>query len=167
MEVRGYNMPKLQDCQFIQIQIDGKVIGGASEEKDYSKWHEGYSTIGLRTFSGPDGMYFDPCEISILVTKDTSALYESVFKKGYKNIVITVVHRGSDEFDQSYEIQRTTYTNCKVFGLAIDMREKLFMDISFTYEDMVEVVFNVPNGANNGLDKIGPIKYSIPEKTLK
>lgn len=160
-------MAKLKDCQFIEIRIDGKPIAGSSEEKKYSKWMEGYSPACLNTYSGADGAHFEPCGISILVTKETSKLYEYYLKRGYKNITITIVHRGSSQFDPDYEVQRTVYTDCKIRTLNFEMREKLFMHISFVYERMVEVTFNVPNATENGLDKIGPIKYDIPEKTLK
>ncbi|WP_237717571.1 MULTISPECIES: hypothetical protein [Enterobacteriaceae] len=43
-------MAKLQDCQFIEVKIDGKTIAGSSEEKKYSKWMEGYAPAGLNTF---------------------------------------------------------------------------------------------------------------------
>ncbi|MEW7314515.1 hypothetical protein AB1E22_17735 [Buttiauxella gaviniae] len=160
-------MAKLKDCQFIQITIDGKDVAGSSEEKKYKGWMEGYSPAGLSTYAGRDGTYFESCDASILVTKETSTLYEQYLKRGYKKISITIVHRGSDQFDQDYEIQRSVYNDCKFNSLNFEMREKLFMNLSFTYEGMVEVTFNVPNALETGLDKIGPIKYDIPEKALK
>lgn len=160
-------MAKLKDCQFIKITIDGKDIAGSSEEQTYKGWMEGYSPAGLTTYSGPDGTYFESCNASIQVTKETSSLYEQYLKRGYKKITITIVHRGSDQFDKDYEIQRTVYNDCKFSSLSFDMREKLFMNLSFTYEGMVEVTFNVPDVKETGLDKIGPIKYDIPEKNLK
>ncbi|WP_312414947.1 hypothetical protein [Pseudescherichia sp.] len=160
-------MAKLKDCQFIEIKIDNKVISGSSEEKKYSKWMEGYAPAGLNTVAGPDGTYFDAIQMSIMVTKETSSLYEQYLKRGYKEIVITIVHRGSDQYDPDYEIQRTVYNNCKIQSLNFEMRDKLFMDLSFIFEGMVEVTFNVPNAAETGLDKIGPVKYDIPEKALK
>lgn len=160
-------MAKLKDCQFIKITIDGKDIAGSSEEQTYKGWMEGYSPAGLTTYSGPDGTYFESCNASIQVTKETSNLYEQYLKRGYKKIAITIVHRGSDQFDKDYEIQRTVYNDCKFSSLSFDMREKLFMNLSFTYEGMVEVTFNVPDVKETGLDKIGPIKYDIPEKSLK
>jgi len=160
-------MAKLKDCQFIEIKIDNKVVSGSSEEKKYKNWMEGYSPAGLTTYSGADGTYFESCNVSILVTKETSNLYEQYLKRGYKQIVITIVHRGSDQYDQDYEIQRSVYNDCKFNSLSFDMREKLFMNLSFSYEGMVEVIFNVPNATETGLDKIGPIKYDIPEKALK
>jgi len=160
-------MAKLKDCQFIEISIDNKVVSGSSEEKKYSKWMEGYSPAGLSTYAGADGTYFESCHASILVTKETSSLYEQYLKRGYKKIAITIVHRGSDQFDPDYEIQRTVYNDCKISSLNFEQREKLFMNLSFTFEGMVEVTFNVPNATETGLDKIGPIKYDIPEKALK
>ena len=160
-------MAKLKDCQFIKITIGGKDIAGSSEEQTYKGWMEGYSPAGLTTYSGPDGTYFESCNASIQVTKETSSLYEQYLKRGYKKIAITIVHRGSDQFDKDYEIQRTVYNDCKFSSLSFDMREKLFMNLSFTYEGMVEVTFNVPDVKETGLDKIGPIKYDIPEKSLK
>ena len=157
----------MKDCQFIEIKIDNKVVSGSSEEKKYKNWMEGYSPAGLTTYSGADGTYFESCNVSILVTKETSNLYEQYLKRGYKQIVITIVHRGSDQYDQDYEIQRSVYNDCKFNSLSFDMREKLFMNLSFSYEGMVEVIFNVPNATETGLDKIGPIKYDIPEKALK
>lgn len=160
-------MAKLQDCQFIEIKIDNKVISGSSEEKKYSKWMEGYAPVGINTVSGPDGTYFDSVNMSIMVTKETSSLYEQYLKRGYKNIVITIVHRGSDQYDPDYEIQRSVYNNCKIQSLNFEMRDKLFMDIGFIFEGQIDVTFNVPNATESGLDKVGPIKYDIPEKTLK
>lgn len=160
-------MSKLKDCQFVEIKIDNKVISGSSEEKKYSKWMEGYVPAGLNTSSGPDGAYFNSVFMSIMVTKETSSLYEHYLKRGYKNIAITIVHRGSDQYDPDYEIQRTVYNNCKIQDLNFELRDKLFMDLSFVFEGMVEVTFNVPNATESGLDKIGPVKYDIPEKTLK
>lgn len=160
-------MAKLKDCQFIEIKIDGNVISGSSEEKKYNKWMEGYASGGISTVSGQDGAYFDHVNMSILMTKDTSSFYEYYLKRGYKEIIITIVHRGSDQFDQDYEVQRTVYTKCKINSLSIERRDDLFMNIIFSLEGMIEVVFNVPNANGSGLDKIGPIKYDIPEKALK
>jgi hypothetical protein len=160
-------MAKLKDCQFIKITIDGKDVGGSSEEATYKGWMEGFSPAGLATYSGSDGTYFTPCSAAIQVTKETSNLYEQYLKRGYKKIVITIVHRGSDKYDKDYEIQRTVYNDCNLSSLSFDMREQLFMNLSFSYEGMVEVTFNVPNAKETGLDKIGPIKYDIPEKSLK
>lgn len=160
-------MAKLKDCQFIKITIDGKDIAGSSEEATYKGWMEGYSPAGLSTYSGSDGTVFDVCNAVIQVTKETSNLYEQYLKRGYKKITITIVHRGSDQFDKDYEIQRSVYNDCKFNSLSFEMREKLFMNLSFFYEGMVEVTFNVPNADETGLDKIGPIKYDIPEKSLK
>ena len=160
-------MAKLKDCQFIEIKIDGKVISGSSEEKKYAKWMEGYASGGINTVSGQDGAYFDHVNMSLLMTKDTSSFYEYYLKRGYKEIIITIVHRGSDQFDQDYEVQRTVYSKCKINSLSIQRRDNLFMDIIFTLEGMIEVTFNVPNATGSALDKIGPIKYDIPEKALK
>lgn len=159
-------MAKLQDCQFIEIKIDNKIISGSSEERTYKNWMEGYAPAGLATMSGPDGTYFEAIQTSIMVTKETSNLFEQYLKRGYKEIVITIVHRGSDKYDENYEIQRSVYNNCKIQSLRFELRDKLFMDLSFFYEGTVEVTFNVPNTGETGLDKIGPIKYDIPQKTL-
>lgn len=160
-------MAKLQDCQFIEIKIDNKVVSGSSEEKEYSKWMEGYAPAGLNTYSGADGTYFDSLNMSVAVTKDTSNLYEQYLKRGYKNIVITIVHRGSDKLGHNYEIQRTVYSDCKIQCLNFKMHDQLYMELSFIFEGVIEVIFNVPNAKDDGLEKIGPIKYSIPEKVLK
>ncbi|NIF48396.1 hypothetical protein F3J28_11555 [Enterobacter sp. Ap-1006] len=160
-------MAKLQDCQFIEVKIDGKAIAGSSEEKKYSKWMEGYSPVGLNTFSGPDGTYFESVQMSILVTKETSKIYENYLKRGHKDVTITIVHRGSDKFDADYEIQRTVYSACIIQSLNIEMRDQLFMNLTFSFEGMIEFVLNVANATESGLDKIGPVKYSIPEKVLK
>ncbi|MFT2793429.1 hypothetical protein ACMV5I_25625 [Serratia sp. T13T92] len=160
-------MAKLKDCQFIEIKIDNKVVSGSSEEKKYKNWMEAYSPEGLSSYSGKDGAHFESVHASILVTKDSSNLYEKYLQRGYKKIMITIVHRGSDHFDKDYEIQRTVYNNCSINYIRFEMREKLFMNISFDFEGMVEVTFNVPNATDTSLDKIGPIKYDIPEKALK
>ncbi|NIF32443.1 hypothetical protein F3J29_09860 [Enterobacter sp. Cy-643] len=163
-------MAKLQDCQFIEIKIDNKVISGSSEEQKYNKWMEGYSSGALRTYSGPDGTHFDGVPVSILVTKDTSSFYEHYLKRGYKTMTITIVERASDNLGADYELQRTVYSECKITSLSIakhSQLNQLFMDFDFVFEGMVEVTFNVPNAKSDGLDKIGPVKYSIAEKTLK
>lgn len=160
-------MAKLQDCQFIEVKIDGKTVAGSSLEKKYSKWMEGFAPAGLQTFSGPDGIYFESVQMSILVTKETSKLYENYLQRGHKDITITIVHRGSDQFDADYEVQRSVYTNCSLQSLSFEMRDKMFMNLTFSFEGVVETVLNVANEKEDGLDKIGPIKYSIPEKVLK
>lgn len=161
-------MAKLPDCQFIEIEIDNKKIAGSSEEEKYKGWMEGYSSLGLSTYSGPDGTYFESGSASIQVTKDTSELYSKYLKRGYKEIIITIVHRGSDHANPDYEIQRTVYKDCKINSLNFDMRDRLFMNITFTCEKEITVTFEVPDGTDNGLDKIGPMTYNIPEKnTLK
>lgn len=159
-------MAKLQDCQFIEIKIDGKVVSGSSEEDTYKNWMEGYSLPGLTIISGADGAYFDAIRASILMTKESSQLYEKYLKRGYKNIVISIVHRGSDKLNQSYEVQRIVYEKCKLQSLNIELRDHLFMDLLFSFEESVEVTFNVPNTKDDALDKIGPIKYSIPRKNI-
>ncbi|PIJ48242.1 hypothetical protein BL250_14420 [Erwinia sp. OLTSP20] len=159
-------MAKLQDCQFIEIKIDGKVVSGSSEETNYKNWMEGYAPAGLATIAGPDGIYFDSVHISILATKQTSELYEKYLNRGYKNITITIVHRGSDKLNQNYEIQRTVYDSCNFQSLNFEMRDKFFIDLTFTFEESVQVTFNVPNTKDDGLDKVGPTKYSIPQKKI-
>jgi hypothetical protein len=159
-------MAKLQDCQFIEIKIDGAAVSGSSEEATYKNWMEGFAPAGLSTIAGPDGAFFDVIHSSILVTKESSKLYEKYLKRGYKNIVITIVHRGSDKLDQDYEIQRTVYDNCNFHSLNFEMRDQFFMDLAFTFEGAVEVTFNVPNASDDGLDKVGPIKYDIPQKKI-
>ncbi|KIS43389.1 hypothetical protein [Kosakonia radicincitans] len=160
-------MAKLQDCQFIEIKIDNKPVKGASTESAYKDWIEGYAPMGITAYSGPDGTYFDSTHVSLLVTKESSTFFEQYLKRGYKNITITAVHRGSDEYSANYEIQRITYTDCKIQSLRYEMRDKLFMDINFTFEGEVDLTINVPNAQESGLDKIGPIKYDIPTKALK
>jgi hypothetical protein len=159
-------MPKLTDCQFIQISIDDKILEGASEEAKYSKWMEGYASPGMNTLSYPDGVSFDPVRMSVLVTKDSSALLTKFLQRGYKKIKITVVHRGTNKFDADYEMQRTVYSDCKIMSLNVEYRDKMFMDVVFVFEDTIETTLNVPNAADDGLDKIGPISYSIPKKKL-
>ncbi|MCG5129778.1 hypothetical protein L2X78_19640 [Enterobacter mori] len=159
-------MAKLQDCQFIEIKIDGNTVAGSSEEATYKNWMEGFVPAGLTTIAGPDGTHFDTVRGSVLVTKESSELYEKYLKRGYKNIVITIVHRGSDKLNQDYEIQRTVYENCNFTSLSFEMRDQLFMEFTFNFEESVQVTFNVPNAKDDGLDKVGPIKYSIPQKKI-
>lgn len=166
-------MAKLQDGQFIQIKIDGSEIKGGSEESDYKDWLEGFSGAGLQTSAGPDGVYFHETAIDILVTKESNKLYESYLKRGYKNINITIVRRGSDKYGSNYEIQRTEYTNCKFHALHFmthttpNNNQQQFMHLTFSCEGTVAFTQNVPNEKEDGLDKVGPVTYSIPEKTLK
>lgn len=161
-------MPKLQDCQFIQISIDNKELKGSSEEEKYKNWFEGYSPVGLATSSGPDGAYFEYGNFSVVVTKDASNLYEKFLSRGYKQITITIVHRGSNSTDKDYEIQRCVYKGCNFSYLNFVMDDnKLFISCSFRFDQSVVVTFNVPNADGTALDKIGPITYDIPQKTLK
>jgi hypothetical protein len=159
-------MAKLKDCQFIEIKIDNKVISGSSEEKNYSKWMEGFAPAGISTISGPDGTHFDSVYMSLVVTKQSSDLFEQYLKRGYKEISVTIVHRASDKYSQNYESQRTVYGTCNIQRFDYEMRDMLFMNLSFEFTGTVEITFNVPNDNETGLDKIGPIKYDIPKKTL-
>jgi len=160
-------MSKLNNCQFIEVKIDNKAVAGSSEESAYKNWMEGYASPGLETLSGPDGIFFTDVQTSILVTKETSKLYENYLQRGHKEITITIVHRGSDKYEKNYEIQRTVFNTCNFLGLKFAQHdEKLFMVLSFTFEGTVEVTFNVPNADETSLDKIGPIKYDIPQKKI-
>lgn len=160
-------MGKLQDCQFIEIKIDNKAIKGSSTESTYKGWMEGYAPMSVMALASSDGTYFECVDMSIMMTQESSSLYEQYLQRGYKNIVITIVHRGSDEYSPDYEIERVVYTDCKIHSLCIDRREKIFMDLRFTFEGEIDVTLNVPNAEETGLDKIGPIKYNIPTKSLK
>lgn len=159
-------MAKLQDCQFIEFKIKDKAVKGSSEEAKYKGWMEGYSAVGLSTAAGPDGVYFYASNMSIAVTKETSDLYSKYLMRGYSDVTITIVHRGSDKYNTDYEIQRSVYQNCKVQSLNFVMRETMYMDIDFIFEGSVELTLNVPNADETGLDKIGPIKYDIPQKKI-
>ncbi|NTZ52933.1 hypothetical protein [Citrobacter gillenii] len=159
-------MAKLKDCQFIEIKIDGNTVAGSSEEETYKNWLEGYAPSALATVSGPDSVLFEPMNISILMSKESNKLYEKYLNRGYKDVVITIVHRASDKLNQGYEAQRTVYDNCRFHSLRFEKREQMFMDVLFTFEESVEVTFNVPNTKDDGLDKVGPIKYNIPAKKI-
>lgn len=171
-------MSKTQDCQFIQIKVDGKPIEGASVEKNYKGWMEGYAPTGLSSVAGPDGAYFDPVNLFIFVTPKTGMLYEQYLKRGHKKIEITIVHRGSDQYSADYEIQKTVYQGCIINRIFLGMygengmysenigETKLCMDVSFRFTESVEVTFNVPNSNGDALEQVGPIKYLIPEKSL-
>ncbi|TPG64280.1 hypothetical protein [Ewingella americana] len=160
-------MSKLENCQFIQISIDGNTVDGNCEEADYKSWNEGYLPVSLSTYSGPDGTYFDSASISILVTEKTSTLYEKYLSRGYKKINITLVYRGSNKLNANYEIQRTVYTDCRLNSLNFEMRDHLFLNLNFSVEQEIEVTFNVPNKDDSALDKVGPVKFDIPTKKLK
>ncbi|MCX9063935.1 hypothetical protein NLN94_23930, partial [Citrobacter portucalensis] len=157
---------KLQDCQFIEIKIDGNTIAGASEEEAYKGWMEGYAPAGISTTAGPDSTYFDAVHCSVLVTKETSKLFEKYLMRGYKNIAITIVHRGSSNINSNYEVQRTVYDSCNFQNMSYELRDNLFLHFSFDFESTVAITFNVPNNKNDDLDKIGPIKYSLPAKKI-
>lgn len=159
-------MAKLQDCQFIEIKIDGKTVAGACEESTYKGWMEGFVPAGLTTYAGPDTTYFDSISGSFLATKESSELFEKYLNRGYNNIIVTIVHRGSDKLKGNYEIQRTVYEDCEFHNLAYEMRDQLFINFMFIFKKSVEVTFNVPNTNDNALEKIGPTKYLIPEKKL-
>ncbi|RJT12762.1 hypothetical protein [Rahnella inusitata] len=159
-------MAKLQECQFVQISIDGKAVKGSSEEAGYKEWMEGFAPSGLSTYSGQDGAMFDSCHISLQVTKETSNLYEKYLQRGYKDLTITIVHRSSDHYKEDYECQRTVYHNCKISTMNFEKRDQLFLNMSFSFEGAVEVTFYAPNADETALDQIGPIKYDIPKKAL-
>lgn len=167
-------MSKLPDCQFIEIKIDNKVLAGSSEVSKYKEWMEGYASQWLVSYSGVDGAFFSDIHLSILVTKGNYSIFEEYLKRGSKEITITVVHRGSDEHEGDYEIQRTIYQKCNIKNFSFDIKSHkqsgngvmLFMDLFFSFSDTIEVTFNVPNADASGLEKIGPIKYSIPLKDI-
>ncbi|WP_413530698.1 hypothetical protein [Rahnella inusitata] len=159
-------MSKLKDCQFIKITIDGKDVAGSSEEKKYINWMEGFAPKGITSYAYDDGAGFESVHLSVLATKDTSTLFEKYLQRGYKNINITTVYRGSDKHNKDYEIQRTVFEDCHFLGMGFHKGEDgLFIDFTFSFTGSVEVTFNVPNAKATGLDKIGPINYGIPEKT--
>lgn len=159
-------MSKLNDCQFIKITIDGKDMAGSCEEKKYLNWMEGYAPKGITSYAYKEGPGFEQVHVSILATKDTGTLFEKYLQRGYKNINIITVHRGSDQFNKDYEIQRTVFEDCKFLGMGFrNSDDGLFIEFNFGFTGSVEVTFNVPNAKANGLDKIGPINYGLPEST--
>lgn len=82
-------MAKLNECQFIEIKIDNTAVGGSSEEQSYKGWMEGYVPAGIVTIAGPDGAYFDTVHASILVTKESSKLYEKYLQRGYRGRLLS------------------------------------------------------------------------------
>lgn len=159
-------MSKLENCQFVEIKIDKTAVSGSSEESTYKGWLEAYSPPGLTTIFGKDGVHFDVVRASILMTEGSTELFEKYLKRGYKEIDITIVYRGSDKFDQNYEVLRIVYENCNFHSLNIELREHLFMDVMFSFDKSVACTFNVPNNAGDALAKMGPITYSIPQKNI-
>lgn len=159
-------MSKLKECQFIKITIDGKDVAGSSEEKKYLNWMEGYAPTGITSYAYKEGPGFESVHVSVLATKDTSTLFEKYLQRGYKNINITTVYRGSDKHNKDYEIQRTVFEDCHFHGMGFRKGDEgLFIDFNFAFTGSVEVTFNVPNAKANGLDKIGPINYGLPESS--
>jgi hypothetical protein len=160
-------MAKLQDCQFFEIKIDGKILAGLSEEEKYKGWIEGFMAPGLQSISGPDGIYFDPIRLTLTMCDGTRELYEKFVKRGYQDLTITVVHRGSSQLNGDYEIQRTVFSDCKFQSFDFEPRDQnMFANVSLTFVGGVELTFNIPNAQGKGIDKIGPIKYNIPQKKL-
>ncbi|MFV8761803.1 hypothetical protein ACNSO7_25450 [Yersinia enterocolitica] len=161
-------MAKLPECQFIKITIDGKEIKGASEEELYKGWMEGFAPTGLQAYSGVDGASFNSVTMSLLITKETSALYETYLKRGHKEIDVTIVVRSSNKFGSQYESIRTEYRDCNLEYMVVETVDgRLFLNTSITVDGSVQVTMQVPNSTDTGLDKIGPIIYDIAAKTLK
>ena len=52
---------------------------------------EGYAPINLQAYSGIDGATYAPVTLSLLMTKESSEIYESYLKRGYKRIDVTIV----------------------------------------------------------------------------
>lgn len=160
-------MAKLQNCQFIEVKIDNKVVAGTSEESTYKDWMEGYVQSGLASISDCGGIYFSPVPVSALISKQSGELYAKYLSRGYKNVTITVAHRGSDKLSQDYEIQRTVYEDCNFHSMVMEVRnESAFLDFVFSPRESVEVTFNVPNTKGDGLEKVGPTKFNIPQKKI-
>ncbi|MBW5823000.1 type VI secretion system tube protein Hcp [Yersinia enterocolitica] len=161
-------MAKLPECQFIKITVDGKEIKGASEEEPYKGWMEGFAPTGLQAYSGVDGASFNPLTISLLMTKESSVLYETYLKRGHKTIDVTIVVRSSDKFGSQYESLKVEYKDCHFQYMVIETVDgRLFLNTSITVEGSVQVTMQVPNNTDSALDKIGPINYDIAAKALK
>ncbi|MFQ6247188.1 hypothetical protein ACLMPP_22310 [Yersinia enterocolitica] len=161
-------MAKLSGCQFIKITVDGKEIKGASEEEPYKGWMEGYAPTGLQAYSGVDGASFNSVTMSLLITKEISALYETYLKRGYKQIDVTIVVRNSNKFGSQYESMRMEYSDCNLEYMVIETVDgQLFLNTSISVDGSVQVTMQVPNSTDTELDKIGPINYDIAARTLK
>ena len=152
-------MAKLEECQFIQIKIDGKALTGTSEESEYQGWMEGYASGGLQAYSGTDGVVFDAINVSLLMTPGCGSLLEAYLRRGYKNIDCTVVTRSSDKFGGTYESLKIEYTDTEFEG-------RLFLCTSVIVRGTVRVTMQVPNDKDTGLEKVGPICYDIAAKKL-
>ncbi|WP_096930141.1 hypothetical protein [Escherichia coli] len=161
-------MAKLQDCQFIKVKIDGKELKGASEEDTYKDWMEGYAPVNLQAYSGIDGATYAPVTLSLLMTKESSEIYETYLERGYKRIDVTIVHRNSDKFGVLYESLNVEYQDCQFQYITFENIDgRLFLCTSVIVEGAVQVTMQVPNSTDTGLDKVGPIKYDIAAKALK
>ena len=161
-------MAKLQDCQFIKVKIDGKELKGASEEDTYKDWMEGYAPVNLQAYSGIDGATYAPVTLSLLMTKESSEIYETYLKRGYKRIDVTIVHRNSDKFGVLYESLNVEYQDRQFQYITFESIDgRLFLCTSVIVEGAVQVTMQVPNSTDTGLDKVGPIKYDIAAKALK
>lgn len=160
-------MAKLPECQFIEITENGNKIEGTSTEKNYDKWVEGYSPLSLSIVSGSDGPYFNSVQLSFLFSDGIKTLYENYLKQGHKDLTITIVHRGSDKNGNNYDILKVTYADCRIGLMKYEQRDSLlFMSIIIDCKGTVELTTNVPNAKTDALDKIGPIKYDIAQKTI-
>lgn len=151
-----------------KFTVDGKEIKGASEEESYKEWMEGFAPASLQAYSGIDGATFAPVTISLLMTKESSLLYETYLKRGHKKINVTIVVRNSDKFGSLYESFKVEYEDCQFQYMTVESIEgRLFLCTSVIVDGSVQVTMQVPNNTDTGLDKIGPVKYDIAAKVLK
>lgn len=160
-------MAMLENAIFAQMKFGEKVLKGNAMEALFKGWMECNSSMAVLSQASDDGVYFGPNFMRLVVTKETSEIYQEYFARGYKKLIITLVHRGTDTKAKDYEMQRVVFDDCVFDSLDFEANEGiLFMNFQFRVKGTVELTINVPNEKNDGLDKIGPIKYSIPEKKL-
>ena len=65
-----------------------KSSRGASEEDTYKDWMEGYAPINLQAYSGIDGATYAPVTLSLLMTKESSEIYESYLKRVIRELML-------------------------------------------------------------------------------
>ncbi len=156
-------MAKNNENLFVQLTVDGKNLEGGSLETGYERWFETSEWSGLQMYSGDEGPVFDTNYLSLTVSKGIGSFIECFYKRGYNELKVTVVRRSSNEFSESCETLKVVYSWVEIKHISLNDNNFHF---AFDPRDTIEVTMNVINDKNEGIEKVGPITYSIPKKKI-